>query len=91
MYVKAKGLRSLVGMPMAKAFECEAEPVEVNEKGGSSTKVTTHMEMKAGGFMTVAEPLVSSGLRRGLQKNFGDLKDLLESGVLSVEQEAAKA
>jgi len=61
------------------------EPVEIDGEGSSSTKVTTHMEMKAGGFMTVAEPLVSSGLRRGLQKNFGDLKDLLESGVLSTE------
>ena len=53
------------------------EPVE----GG--TRVTQHMEMKSGGFMALAEPLVSGGLRRALQKNFGDLKDLLESGVLA--------
>jgi uncharacterized membrane protein len=53
----------------------EFEPVE----GG--TKVTQYMEMKSSGFMALAEPLVSSGLRRGLQKNFGDLKDLLETGV----------
>jgi hypothetical protein len=53
------------------------EPVD----GG--TRITGHMEMKSVGFMAVAEPLVSSGLRRGLQKNLGDLKDLLESGVLA--------
>jgi uncharacterized protein YndB with AHSA1/START domain len=53
------------------------EPIE----GG--TRVTQHMEMKSSGFMALAEPLVSSGLRRGLEKNFGDLKDLLENGVLT--------
>ena len=53
------------------------DPVE----GG--TRITAHMEMKSAGFMAVAEPLVSSGLRRSLQKNLGDLKDLLESGVLA--------
>jgi hypothetical protein len=53
------------------------EPVE----GG--TKVTQHMEMQSTGFMAVAEPLVASGLRRSLTGAFGDLKDLLESGVLA--------
>lgn len=55
------------------------EPVD----GG--TRVTQHMEMKSGGFMALglAQPLVSSGLRRALEKNFGDLKDLLESSVLT--------
>jgi uncharacterized membrane protein len=67
------------------------EPVDGDGEESSSTKVTTHMEMEAGGFMALTEPLMSSGLRRALQKNFGDLKDLLESGVLSAEQEAAKA
>jgi hypothetical protein len=51
------------------------EPVE----GG--TRVIQYMEMKSAGFMAVAEPLVSGGLRRAMQKNFGDLKDLLENGI----------
>jgi uncharacterized membrane protein len=53
------------------------EPVE------GSTRVTQHIEMKSGGFMALAEPLVSRGLRRGLEKNLADLKDLLESRVLA--------
>ena len=46
------------------------------------TRVTQHMEMRSAGFFAVAEPLMAGGLRRSLEKNFGDLKDLLESGAL---------
>jgi uncharacterized membrane protein len=45
------------------------------------TRVTQHMEMRSAGFFSVAEPLMAGGLRRTLEKNFGDLKDLLESGA----------
>jgi uncharacterized protein YndB with AHSA1/START domain len=62
----------------------EVEGYVAFEPGEGGTKVTQHMEMKPGGFMALAEPLVSSGLRRAMEKNFGDLKDLLESGVLTV-------
>jgi hypothetical protein len=68
--------KTLEGPPEVEGYVA-FEPVE----GG--TRVTQHMEMKSSGFMARAEPLVSSGLRRGLEKNFGDLKDLLESGVLT--------
>lgn len=61
----------------------EVEGYLAFEPVGGGTKVTQHMEMKSGGFMALAEPLVSSGLRRGLEKNFGDLKDLLESSILT--------
>ena len=74
----AKSARKTLEGPAEVAGYMAFEPVE----GG--TKVTQYMEMKSSGFMALAEPLVSSGLRRGLEKNFGDLKDLLESGVLAV-------
>ena len=49
-------------------------------EGGA--RVTQHMEMRSAGFFSVAEPLLAGGLRRSLEKNFGDLKDLLESGAV---------
>lgn len=45
------------------------------------TRLTTTIELQPGGFMSLAEPMIAASLRREMESNFGDLKDLLESRV----------
>jgi uncharacterized membrane protein len=63
-------------MPMETSFRFEST-VE-------GTRLTTIIELQPAGFMSLAEPLIASGLRREMDANFGDLKDLLESRVPAV-------
>jgi hypothetical protein len=60
-------------MPMVTSFLFEST-VE-------GTKLTTAIELQPTGFMSLAEPLIASGLRREMDDNFGSLKDMLESRV----------
>ena len=69
-----KSSRKSVDGPAEMEGYVACEPVE----GG--TRVTQHLEMRSAGFFAVTEPLMAKGLRRSLEKNFSDLKDLLESG-----------
>ena len=52
------------------------EPVE----GG--TRVSIVLEAEVGGFFKLAEPLVKSMLKRSIEADFANLKDLMEAGAL---------
>ena len=54
------------------------------EPTAEGTKVIWTFEMKPGGFFALAEPLVARSLKRGLESNLGDVKDLLENRVATV-------
>jgi len=54
------------------------------EPTAEGTKVTMAIEMQAGGFFALAEPLVARSLRRGVEADFGTLKDLLESRAVGI-------
>ncbi len=43
------------------------------------TKVDTHMEMEASGFMKVAEPVIATNLRQQFDSQEKKLKEILES------------
>jgi carbon monoxide dehydrogenase subunit G len=48
------------------------------------TKLTWIFKIEPGGFFALAEPLVARSLKRGLESNLGDVKDLLENRVAAV-------
>ena len=52
------------------------EPVE----GG--TQVTVALEAEVGGFFKLAEPLVKTMVKRNIETDFANLKDLMESHAL---------
>ena len=45
------------------------------------TKISTEFELETTGLMGLAEPLIASSVRREMDANFADLKELLESRV----------
>lgn len=45
------------------------------------TRLTSRIQMQPGGFIGLAEPLITVGLRREMEANLGELKELLERGV----------
>jgi hypothetical protein len=49
------------------------------ESTAEGTELTTVIELHPGGFMGLAEPLLAANLRRWMEDNLGDLKELLES------------
>ena len=49
------------------------------ESSAGSTRLTNRLELQTSGLMALAGPLITSGLRRDMETNFGVLKDLLES------------
>jgi len=51
------------------------------ESTAEGTQLTTRLELQTPGLMGLAEPLVASGLRREMDANFGDLKNMLEGRV----------
>lgn len=53
----------------------------LTESAPEGTKLTSRMEMQSKGLFGLAEPLITSNLRREFVANLGDLRDLLESGV----------
>jgi uncharacterized membrane protein len=54
------------------------------ESTAEGTKLTIVIEMHPGGFMGLVEPLLAANLRRWMEANLGDLKDLLESRAPAV-------
>lgn len=54
------------------------------ESTAEGTRLTSLLELQTGGLMGLAEPLIASSVRREMDANFGDLKDMLESQVTPV-------
>ena len=46
---------------------------------GGGTRLTSWIEMQPRGFADLAEPLITSSLRRDVEANLAELKDLLEA------------
>jgi uncharacterized membrane protein len=63
-------------MPMVTSFRFEST-VE-------GTRLSTIIELQPAGFMSLAEPMIASGLRREMDNNFSMLKDMLESQAVTV-------
>ncbi len=66
------------------AFRSTSGPVKfeaayVVESTAEGTKLTSRLAMHAAGLFGMAEPLIAASLRRELEANLGDLKDLLEA------------
>lgn len=68
-----KSARKTLDGPAEVAGYLAFEPV------ADGTRVTQHMEMCATGCFALTEPQLAAGLRRSIEKNFSDLKDLLET------------
>ena len=51
----------------------------LTEPVADGTQLTSWIEMQPRGFAGLAEPLIASGLRRDVEANLVELKDLLES------------
>jgi uncharacterized protein YndB with AHSA1/START domain len=67
------------------AFKTTSGPVRLEasylfEATDGGTRLTSRIEMDASGFMSLAEPLIASGLKREMKTAFHALKHLLESG-----------
>ena len=54
------------------------------ESTAEGTRLTTRLELQTTGLMGLAEPLIASGVKREMDANFGDLKDMLETRVTPV-------
>jgi uncharacterized protein YndB with AHSA1/START domain len=52
------------------------------ESTPSGTKFTVYLEGEPGGFFKLAEPLLTTMVKRQLQNSFENLKDLIESEAL---------
>lgn len=55
----------------------------LTEVAPGGTKVISRMEMETKGLFGLAEPLITSSLRREFVSNLGELKDMLESQVVA--------
>jgi len=51
------------------------------ESTAEGTRLTSVLELQTEGLMGLAEPLIASGVRREMDANFGDLKEMLEGRV----------
>lgn len=51
------------------------------ESTAEGTRLTSVLELQTGGLMGLADPLIAGSIKRQMDANFGDLKDLLESRV----------
>lgn len=54
------------------------------EPAAEGTRLTTELELHSVGIMGLAEPLIARSLKREMDADFGDLKDLLEHQVTPV-------
>jgi uncharacterized protein YndB with AHSA1/START domain len=76
-------------LPTKYAYKTTSGPFPVQgsflfESTAEGTKLTGAFEMQAGGFFALAEPLVARSIRRGVEGDLGNLKDLLESRTAGV-------
>ncbi len=51
----------------------------VEPTGTDRVRLTSRIELRPLGLFRLAEPLMAAALRREVEANLGDLKDLLES------------
>jgi uncharacterized protein YndB with AHSA1/START domain len=51
----------------------------LTESTPTGTRLTGNMQVKAAGFMGLAEPLIGASMKREMRAAFGELKDLLEN------------
>lgn len=66
------------------AFKTGSGPIKFNlvqafMPAAGGTKMDTHVEMEAGGFMKVSEPVIAADLKQQLQGEGKKLKEILES------------
>lgn len=47
----------------------------------NGTKLSTVIELHTSGLMGLAEPMIVGSLKRDMEANFGDLKDILETRI----------
>lgn len=52
------------------------------ESTAEGTRLTSILELQTGGLMGLADPLISASVKREMDADFGNLKDLLESRVI---------
>jgi len=55
----------------------------LTEPTSEGTKLTSRMEMRSNGLFGLAEPLITSSLRREFAASLGELKSRLENGVVA--------
>jgi uncharacterized membrane protein len=72
--------------PAKHTFQSTSGPLpftvsRIFESTSEGTKVTIVFEMHPGGVFALADPLIARSLRRSVEADFGNLKDLLESGA----------
>ena len=61
------------------------ESETIFEAVDSGTKVTVITQGEPGGFFKLAEPIVVRMAKRQIETDFANLKDLLEAGVVEVD------
>ncbi len=71
------------------AFKTTSGPIPLEasylfESTGRETKLTSTIEMHPGGFISLAEPLISASLGRDVEASLGKLKNMLESQAVPV-------
>ncbi len=83
---KIEGASEVVeyGPPTKHTFQSTSGPLpftvsRIFEPTLEGTKVTIVFEMQPGGVFALAEPLIARSLKRSVEADFGNLKDLLES------------
>lgn len=54
------------------------------EPAAGGTRLTARLELQTSGLMSLAKPMIASGVKREVDENFDVLKDLLESRVVPV-------
>ena len=54
------------------------------EPTAEGTRLSTELELHPSGLMGLAEPMIAGSLKREMETDFGNLKDLLESKVPAV-------
>ena len=74
---KKLAFKSISGSsPFEESFVFESTP--------EGTRLTTVLELQTSGLMGLAEPLILSGVKRDMDSDFGNLKDLLENQATTI-------
>jgi uncharacterized protein YndB with AHSA1/START domain len=81
-YVEYEPNKKVTFTSTSGAMDLEAS--YLTESTVEGTKLTSMIEMQPRGFAGLAEPLIAASLRREMEASLGELKDLLESGVVGV-------
>jgi len=85
---KLEGVVEIVTYELNKKFAIKSNsgsiPFEesyVFEPATQGTRLSTVLELHTSGLMGLAEPMIAGSVKRELEADFGNLKDLLESRV----------